>query len=154
MAEKLAEPSLKDLLVSVFLDLSEKVTPSAVVKELCAAAIASKSPKAAAEITDSINSILVAFGEQLGDLKPIVSFSVQLLNSKDAAPVKQATKALLSEVYKRVGNPLRSQLTDLKPAIVTVFSKEFDRLGNVKPAAPSRKVKARANGYGSCLCYS
>lgn len=74
-------------------------------------------------------------------MKQLVALATQLLATSTSPAVKQTVTKMLCEIYKRMGNSLRSQLTDIKPALLNAISKEFDKLTNVKPAVPSRSVK-------------
>jgi len=91
-----------------------------------------KNPRQVAACVVLLAQALKEFGPKVLNLKNIVKKLPVLLEDRDKA-VRDETKKLTVELFRWVGAGFKSQLSSLKPVILTELENEFVKVGTEKP---------------------
>jgi cytoskeleton-associated protein 5 len=143
IVEKLTDNKIKKTGVeclSVFCEVLGPQTIFGLIYKIC---VNHKTPKVISEALLFMASALIDFGLNTVELKPLVDCVKQVLENPNPV-VKQSAVLLLAEMFKYMGPSLRDQLKDVKPALLATIEQEFDKLSNLKPMTPAKKLRASA----------
>ncbi|KAJ8683238.1 hypothetical protein QAD02_019030 [Eretmocerus hayati] len=130
----------KDLAVQIILMYIEIEKQEAVQEELVKGTEA-KNPKIVSACISTITLALKEFGPKVINVKPLMKKVPTLLEDRDKT-VRDETKALVVEIYRWIGSPLKQQLNTLKPVQLSELETEFNNLGNEK-AVPNRYLRSQ-----------
>jgi cytoskeleton-associated protein 5 len=143
IVEKLTDNKIKKTgieCLSVFCEVLGPQTIFGLIYKVC---VNHKNPKVISEALLFMASALVDFGLNTVELKPLVDCVKQTLENPNPL-VKQSAVLLLAEMFKYMGAGLREQLKDVKPALLITIEQEFEKLSNLKPTTPAKKLRPSA----------
>ncbi|OXU27451.1 hypothetical protein TSAR_002490 [Trichomalopsis sarcophagae] len=130
----------KDLAIQVTLMYIEIEKHEAVQEELVKGTEA-KNPKIVSASIAILTLALKEFGPKVVNVKPLMKKIPALLEDRDKT-VRDETKALVVEIYRWIGAPLKQQLNTLKPLQLSELETEFNNLSNEK-AVPMRYLRSQ-----------
>ncbi|XP_043494005.1 protein mini spindles isoform X2 [Polistes fuscatus] len=130
----------KDLAVQITLMYIEIEKHETVQEELLKGTEA-KNPKIVSACIAALTLSLSEFGSKVINVKPLIKKIPSFLEDRDKT-VREEGKALVIEMYRWIGVPLKQQLNTLKPVHITELETEFNNLGNEK-AVPKRYLKSQ-----------
>ncbi|XP_015113427.1 protein mini spindles isoform X2 [Diachasma alloeum] len=130
----------KDLAVQLSLMFMEIEKHETVQEELLKGTEA-KNPKIVAACINTLTLSLREFGPKVVNVKPLVKKTAAFLEDRDKA-VREEGKALVIEIYRWIGAPIKQQLNSLKPVQLTELETEFSKLGDEK-AQPNRYLRSQ-----------
>lgn len=130
----------KDLAVQLSLMYLEIEKHETVQEELMKGAEA-KNPKIVAACINTLTLGLREFGPKVINVKPLVKKMPGFLEDRDKA-VREEGKALVIEIYRWIGAPIKQQLNSLKPVQLTELEVEFSKLADEK-ARPNRYLRSQ-----------
>lgn len=112
-----------------------------VVSEELIKGLENKSPKVVAACIIALKESLHLFGSKVIAIKPVVKVLPKLLLDKDKS-VRDESKMLCVEVYRWVGEAIKTQLKDLKPVTLTELEGEFKKASEERVCA-SRYLRSQ-----------
>lgn len=130
----------KDLAVQITLMYIEIEKHELVQEELLKGAEA-KNPKIVTACINALTLSLHEFGSKVINIKPLLKKIPAFLEDRDKG-VREEGKAMVIEVYRWIGAPLKQQLNSLKPVQMSELEAEFAKLGDVK-AHPTRYLRSQ-----------
>lgn len=143
IVEKLTDNKIKKSGVECLSVFCEVLGPQTIFGLLYKICVNHKTPKVVSEALLFMASALIDFGLNTVELKPLVDCVKQVLENPNPV-VKQSAVLLLAEMFKYMGPALREQLKDVKPALLATIEQEFDKLSNLKPMTPAKKLRPTA----------
>lgn len=81
------------------------------------------------------------FGSKVISIKLILKDALRLLEDRDQN-VRNESKELIAEMYRWAGDPIKTQLSNLKPVQLTELEAEFAKCSCQKPV-PTRYLKSQ-----------
>ncbi len=143
IVEKLTDNKIKKTGVECLAVFCEVLGPQTVFGLIYKICVNHKTPKVISEALLFMASALIDFGLNTVELKPLVDCVKQVLENPNPV-VKQSAVLLLAEMFKYMGPALREQLKEVKPALLVTIEQEFEKLSNLKPMTPAKKLRASA----------
>ena len=143
IVEKLTDNKIKKTGVECLSVFCEVLGPQTVFGLLYKICVNHKTPKVISEGCLFMTSALIDFGLNTVELKPLIDCIKQVLENPNPV-VKQSAVLLLAEMFKYMGAALRDQLKDVKPALLVTIEQEFEKLSNLKPMTPAKKLRPSA----------
>ncbi|XP_015596923.1 protein mini spindles isoform X2 [Cephus cinctus] len=142
VAKCIAAPKAKtkDLAVQITLMYIEIEKHEAVQEELLKGTEA-KNPKITSACIAALTLALREFGPKVINVKPLIKKMPAFLEDRDKT-VREEGKAMIIEIYRWIGAPLKQQLNTLKPVQVTELETEFNNMKQEK-AVPTRYLKSQ-----------
>ncbi|KAK2583775.1 hypothetical protein KPH14_009682 [Odynerus spinipes] len=130
----------KDLAVQITLMYIEIEKHETVQEELLKGTEA-KNPKTVSACIAALTLSLSEFGPKVINLKPLIKKIPSFLEDRDKT-VREEGKAMVIEMYRWIGAPLKQQLNSLKPVQIAELEVEFSNVENEK-AVPKRYLKSQ-----------
>ncbi|XP_034937769.1 protein mini spindles isoform X2 [Chelonus insularis] len=130
----------KDLAVQITLMYIE-IEKHEIVQEELLKGTEAKNPKIVAACINTLTLSLKEFGSKVINMKPLIKKIPAFLEDRDKS-VREEGKAMVIEIYRWVGAPLKQQLNTLKPVQMTELEAEFAKLNNTK-AHPTRYLRSQ-----------
>ncbi|XP_014206626.1 protein mini spindles isoform X2 [Copidosoma floridanum] len=130
----------KELAVQIILMYIEIEKHETVQEELMKGTEA-KNPKIVSACILTLTLALKEFGPKVINVKPIMKKAPSLLEDRDKT-VRDETKALVVEIYRWIGEPLRAQLNTLKAVQISELDVEFKNVSSEK-AVPTRYLRSQ-----------
>ncbi|XP_066599618.1 protein mini spindles isoform X2 [Prorops nasuta] len=130
----------KELAVQITLMYIEIEKHEAVQEELLKGAEA-KNPKIVSACIAALTLALREFGPKVINLKPLIKKMPSFLEDRDKI-VRDEGKAMVIEMYRWIGAPLKQQLNTLKPVQLTELEAEFNSIKTEK-VVPIRYLKSQ-----------
>ncbi|XP_063985359.1 protein mini spindles isoform X2 [Diachasmimorpha longicaudata] len=130
----------KDLAVQLSLMFMEIEKHETVQEELLKGTEA-KNPKIVSACINTLTLSLREFGSTVVNVKPLLKKIAGFLEDRDKV-VREEGKALVIEIYRWIGAPIKHQLNSLKPVQLTELEAEFSKLGDGK-AHPNRYLRSQ-----------
>ena len=124
--DKLGDVKLVNLIKPVLMDLAELVTPKFVSNQIIKFAATAKGPKILQESCVVLTNICDEFGSSGVPLKETIDYG-KLAAAHTTPTVRQAANALFVELYKHVGDGIRSFMTDIKESTLKLIDAELDK---------------------------
>lgn len=138
ISDKLGDPKFVALCSEVILILSEKVTPSFVIKGLAKQGQTQTNPKSIEQSAIMIEKILTEFGPQGFPLQEAVGYSV-FGCSHTNPKVRDVSIKLIASIYKYAGDPIRDFLKDVKESTRNVINDVLSKTEQIKVVAPPKR---------------
>ncbi|KAG1675584.1 hypothetical protein FOA52_014172 [Chlamydomonas sp. UWO 241] len=150
--EKLADPKLKAPAAAMLLTLAEASGAPFVATHVHKKASAAKNPKVLSEALGFVAQVVEEFGLARVPVKSLLEWSKEGLSNANAG-IRNAAIQLLGVMHRFLGPPLRDQLSDVKPAVLTAIDAELARnplraAGEWAPTRAHRAAGAAARGVG------
>ncbi|XP_044594200.1 protein mini spindles isoform X1 [Cotesia glomerata] len=130
----------KDLAVQITLMYIEIEKHETVQEELLKGTEA-KNPKIVAGCINTLTLSLREFGSKVINIKPLVKKMPGFLEDRDKI-VREEGKAMVIEIYRWIGIPIKQQLNTLKPVQMSELEVEFGKLDGAK-AYPTRYLRSQ-----------
>ncbi|XP_055925543.1 cytoskeleton-associated protein 5-like isoform X1 [Argiope bruennichi] len=130
----------RELALEIALMYIEIEKQEAVLEELIKG-LENKSPKVVSNCIVALREALHLFGSQVISLKPLVKVLPKLLEDRDKS-VREESKQLCVEIYRWVGDALKTQLQSLKPVTLSELENEFQKTVGER-VVPSRYLKSQ-----------
>lgn len=124
--DKLGDVKLVNLIKPVLMDLAELVTPKFISNQIIKYAATAKGPKILQESCVVLTNICDEFGSSGVPLKETIDYG-KLAAAHTTPTVRQAANALFVELYKHVGDGIRSFMTDIKDSTLKLIDAELDK---------------------------
>ena len=141
--DKLGDVKLVNLIKPVLMDLAELVTPKFISNQIIKYAATAKGPKILQESCVVLKDICDEFGSSGVPLKETIDYG-KLAAAHTTPTVRQAANALFVELYKHVGDGIRSFMTDIKESTLKLIDAELDK--NTKYAKGEHEKKRTVRG--------
>ncbi|XP_044007897.1 protein mini spindles isoform X2 [Aphidius gifuensis] len=100
-----------------------------------------KNPKIVSACINTLTLSLREFGPKIINPKPLIKKLPAFLEDRDKC-VREEGKAMIIEIYRWIGAPIKQQLNTLKPVQLTELEAEFSKLGNER-ATPNRYLRSQ-----------
>ncbi|PNF34800.1 hypothetical protein B7P43_G03732 [Cryptotermes secundus] len=100
-----------------------------------------KNPKIVAACVSVITQALREFGPKVVNIKPLIKKIPVLLEDRDKG-VREEGKIMVIEIYRWIGDALKSQLAALKPVQMSELELEFEKVKGEK-VVPTRYLKSQ-----------
>lgn len=100
-----------------------------------------KNPKIVAACVSAITQALREFGPKVVNIKPLIKKFPVLLEDRDKG-VREEGKIMVIEIYRWIGDALKSQLAALKPVQMSELEVEFEKVKGEK-VVPTRYLKSQ-----------
>src|SRR5690606_4935214 len=107
---------------------------------VCKAASGSKSPKVSVESISWISATLLDFGIGSLQLKFLIDFLRESLDSSNPS-VRTTTIKAFGVLYRFVGSGLRDFIADLKPSLLTQIDEEFSKASTEPAPTPTKQCE-------------
>ncbi|XP_023289884.1 protein mini spindles isoform X2 [Orussus abietinus] len=130
----------KDLAVQITLMYIEIEKQDAVQEELLKGTEA-KNPKIVSACISALTLSLREFGPKVINIKPLIKKMPSFLEDRDKT-VRDEGKAMVIEIYRWIGAPLKQQLSTLKQVQLTELETEFAQIEK-STVAPTRYLKSQ-----------
>lgn len=142
VAKCIAAPKAKtkELAVQITLMYIEIEKHETVQEELLKGTEA-KNPKIVSACIAALTLSLSEFGTKVINVKPLMKKIPSFLEDRDKT-IREEGKAMVIEMYRWIGAPLKQQLNNLKPVHITELEAEFSNVENEKPV-PKRYLKSQ-----------
>ena len=129
--DKLGDVKLVALIKPMLLDLSELVTPKFICNQVIKYAATAKAPKVLQEACTHLKDTIEAFGGSGVPLKETIDYA-KLAAAHPTPAVRQAAIALFCELYKHVGEAVRSFMNDIKESTMKLIDQELSNTTQYK----------------------
>ena len=143
LVDKLGDVKLVGLIKPVLMDLGEAVTPKFISNQIIKYAATAKGPNILQESCVVLKDICDEFGSSGVPLKETIDYG-KLAAAHTTPTVRQAANALFVELYKHVGDGIRSFMTDIKESTLKLVDAELDK--TTKYAKGEHEKKRFAKG--------
>ncbi|KAJ1492762.1 armadillo-type protein, partial [Baffinella frigidus] len=140
MIEKLGDVKLKQGAHDALLTIAEAATPQFVLNQGFEATKKQKAPKTIESALLWVNAMVADFGHKLIKAKPLLEMVKGMLEHANPG-VKKASVEILVSMRRQLGPELRSQLADVKPALLTSIDEAFAKVAEEAPVVPRRGLK-------------
>jgi hypothetical protein len=140
IVEKLATAKAKESGKACLTAMCDILLPQFVFAQLYKKLNGHKNPKITAEGLSWMTTSIADFGMKHIRSDSLIDFAKNCLTHANPAVKKNCTE-LLCEMKKFMGDALLDFLSDVKPALLAAIKKEFDKIPNVPPPAPTRQLK-------------
>lgn len=125
-----AKPKHKTLGMDVCLMYMERDQNQQTQDELLKG-IDNKNPKVVASCLDTLALALSVFGSKVIDVKPLLKQTPKLLDHRDKT-VRESTKALYIEVYKWIGDSIKTPLKSINAIVFKELEEEWEKIGTTR----------------------
>lgn len=125
--DKIGDVKLSQAIKEMLMDISELVTPKFVCLQVIKYAATAKAPKNIQEGCAIITQIIEEFGISGIALKETIDFG-KVAAAHATPAVRQAAMKMYCEVYKHVGDAMRSFLTEIKESTLKMIDAELGKV--------------------------
>lgn len=136
--EKLGDVKLVNLIKPMLLDLAELVTPKFISNQIIKYAATAKAINVLKEACNHLKATIDEFGGGGVPLKETIDYA-KLAAAHATPAVRQAAIGLFCELYKHVGDAMRSFMSDIKPATLKLIDSELDKTDKYKKGEHEKK---------------
>lgn len=129
--DKIGDVKLSAGIKEMLLNISELVTPKFICLQTIKYAATTKAPKNIQESANLITSLLEEFGIQGIALKEAIDFG-KVAASHATPAVRQAAMKMYCEIYKHVGEVIKTFLTEIKESTLKLIESELSKVTQYK----------------------
>jgi hypothetical protein len=124
LVDKIGDVKLSTSIKEMLLNMSEQVTPKFISNQIIKYAATAKAPNTLKESCNMLFDILDNFGHSGIPLKETIDYN-KVACAHATPAVRQAAMKLICEIYKHVGEGIKSFLTEIKESTMKLIDADL-----------------------------